>query len=211
MALPLQIERTKNVIVCAGTGKSGKTTFALRYLLNADLAARFCFDPEGEYSQRLNLAAAGNPYDLAVALCQGWIVFDPHENFAGRIPEAFAWFCQWAFDMASQMPGQKILVVDEVWKYCSPNAIPAELALVCQTGSKRGLGLLVNTQLPNRLNGALLAEASEMVCFRLTWEKALAITEARGFNNVELANLAPLCFVARNLDSGGEARGRLEW
>jgi len=47
-----------------------------------------------------------------------------------------------------------------------PNAIPSELALVTQTGRKRSLGLLVNTQLPNKLNGSILNEVSEFVCFR---------------------------------------------
>jgi len=206
----LQIHGKRTVTIVAGCGRSGKTSFALRYLLNAPLVARFIFDPETEYSQRLKLLAAQDEFDLAVQLCRGWVVFNPHAMFAGRLQEAFRWFCAWAFDCSCKMPGQKVLVVDEVWRYANPQKMPIELSTVCQTGSKRGLGLMVNTQLPNKLNGSILNECSEFVCFRLQFDACLAVAQDFGFDRDEIQQLAPLSFVSRT-DVGGELRGKIRF
>jgi len=206
----VDIENKRTVTICAGVSGTGKSTFALRYLVNAPLAIRFCFDPDGEFADRLGLEPAQDAYGLGLALCNSWVIFDPHGIFPGRINEAFAFFCEWSFTVSESIPGRKCLVVDEVWKYCTPNAIPEELALVTQTGRKRGLGLLVNTQLPNKLNGSILNEVSEFVCFRLQQDKALEKAAEYGFDVEEVKALADLQFVARNLDSGGELRGRIK-
>lgn len=206
----LQIENKRSVTICAGVSGTGKSTFALRYLVNADLAARFCFDPDGEFANRLDLKPAGDIYGLCKAFVQGWVLFDPHDLFAGRVTEGFNFFCEWAYVISGRIPGSKVLVVDEVWKYCTPATIPEELALVTQTGRKRGLGLLVNTQLPHKLNGSILNECSEFVGFRLQHERALEKAADFGFNGEELRTLPDLSFVARNLDSGGELRGRIK-
>ena len=206
----LQIENKRSVTICAGCGQTGKSTFALRYLANAPLDVRFIFDPENEYSQRLGIEPASTPWQLDVQLCQGWVLFDPHSLFAGRVTEAFAFFCEWAFEISSRIPGRKVLQVDEVWKYCTPQTIPPELATVCQTGRKRGLKLMVNTQLPNKLNGSLLNEWSEFVCFRLGFDKALDVVVERGFDADQVKALPDLHFISRT-DTGGELRGKIEF
>jgi hypothetical protein len=206
----VDLENKRSVTIVAGLSGTGKSTFALRYLVNAPLAVRFCFDVEGEFAERLGLPAASHPYELQLHACGGWVLFDPHQLFAGRIEEAFAFFCEWAYRFSERVPGRKVLVVDEVWKYCTPNAIPTELALVTQSGRKRGLALLVNTQLPNKLNGSILNEVSEFVCFRLQQAKVLEKAGEYGFDAEELKALPDLQFVARNLDSGGERRGRIK-
>jgi DNA helicase HerA-like ATPase len=206
----MQFENKRSVTIVAGLSGTGKSTFGLRYLVNADLAARFCFDPDGEFAERLELKPARNIYDLQLQFIRGYVVYDPHAMFAGRLTEAFAFFCDLAFAWSERIDGRKVLVVDEVWKYCTPAAIPDELALVCQTGRKRGLGLMVNTQRPNKLNGSILNEVSEMVCFRLQEENALEKVSGYGFNADELKALPDLHLVARNLDSGGERRGRIK-
>jgi len=205
-----QLDNKRSVTICAGLSGTGKSTFTLRYLVNADLAIRFCFDPDGEFAKRLDLEPAHDAYELGLALCNGWVIFDPHTLFAGRVTDGFAFFCDWAFTVSERVPGRKCLVVDEVWKYCTPAAIPAELALVTQTGRKRGLALLVNTQRPTKLNGSILNEVSEFVCFRLQENNALEKAGEYGFDLDELKSLPDLQFVARNLDSGGELRGRIK-
>jgi len=208
----------RNVTVVAGVSGTGKSTFALRYLANADLAVRFVFDPDpgefnprvGEFSDRLQLPAATDGYSLSLSLCQGWTIFDPHTLFPGRIETAFQFFCEWAWEMSLNIPGEKVIVVDEVWKHCSPHHIPPELAMITQSGRKRGVRLMVTTQEPNRLNSSLLNGVSEFVCFKLQGERALAIAESNGFNRAEVENLPALQFIARNCDSGGELRGAIK-
>ena len=205
-----EIENKRSVTICAGLSGTGKSTFALRYTINDDFAVRFFFDPDGEFCDRLNLDPAHDGFSLGVQLCRGWVVFDPHPMFPGRIEEAFRFFCEWAFEISGRVPGRKVLVVDEVWKYCTPSSIPPELSTVNQTGRKRGLGLLVNTQLPNKINGSILNEVSEMVCFRLQAKAALDKVAEYGFSPDQVKQLPDLCFIARNLDSGGELNGRIK-
>src|SRR2546429_688270 len=94
----LQVENKRSVTICAGVGQSGKSTFALRYLINGDFTARFIFDPEGEGAQRLQLAPARDLYELSLALCNCWVLFDPHTLFPGCVADGFAFFCEWTFE-----------------------------------------------------------------------------------------------------------------
>lgn len=198
----------KQITIVAGMGQSGKTTFALRYLLNAELSCRFIFDPEEEYAARLGIPAAADAYDLGLALARGWVLFDPNTLFPGRHKEALAWFCQWTYDLCPAIAGRKAIVIDEVWKYCDPWQIPLPLAQIVLTGRKRGLGLMVNVQMPQKLNGALLAEVTETVCFQLQHAKALELMASRGFDPEQLLNLPPFRFVACAL-AGGQLAGTI--
>lgn len=206
----MQLEQRRRVTLAAGCSGSGKTTFLLRYL-NADkkLACRFLFDAEGEFAVRLKLPAAESPEELALAVGDGWAVFDPHAMFPGDLPGALEWFCQWVFAVSERLGGRKCLLIDEVWKYCSPNAIPPGLATCIQTGRKRGLEMAFATQRPNRLNEAITNEVSELVAFRLAGRNALARAEEFGLSGPEVAGLVPGAFVALNADSGREIRGSL--
>lgn len=208
----------RNITVCAGVSGSGKSTFALRYLVNADLAVRYIFDPApgefnpdvSEFSDRLGIRAATDGYELSLALCRGWVIFDPHTLFPGRLKEAFNFFCEWAYETSLRIPGPKVLVVDEAWLYQTTQGIPLELQTIVQSGRKRGLHLMTNLQEPNRLNSALRNGVSEMVCFRLQSDLAVEAVEGMGFKPEEVSNLAPLQFIARNLDTGGELRGKIK-
>ena len=64
--------------------------------------------------------------------------------------------------------------------------------------------------LPNKLNGSILNEVSEFVCFRLQQDKALEKVAEYGFDAEELEALPDLWFVPRNLAGGGELRGRIK-
>jgi len=139
----LQLQNRRSVTLICGVSGSGKSTFALRYLVNVqDVACRFLFDPDGEVSSRLRLPPAATAAELEADLDSGWVVFDPHAMFPGDLASAFRFFCEWSYTVAGRGQGRKILLVDEVWKYCSPLNIPQELALCIQTGRKRGLELV---------------------------------------------------------------------
>jgi len=212
----------RNVTVVAGVSGSGKSALGIRFLLNAPLAVRFLFDSESserdpaqqEFSHRLSLPPVLTGYQLQLGLCQGWIDFDPHGfergAFAGRVTEAMRFFCEWAWEKSAAIPGQKVIVIPEVWRYCSPQAIPIELATIVQAGRKRGLTLLVDTQEPNRLNSSILNGVSEMICFKLQSNAALDKVSEYGFSPDEVQRLQQFECIARNLDSGGELRGKLE-
>ncbi len=96
------------------------------------------------------------------------------------------------------------------WKYCTPVAIRPELAPGSADRRKRGLALLVNTLLPNKLNSSILNEVSEFACCRLQQDKALNKAGEYSFDLYELNGLPYLQFVDRNLDSDGELRGQIK-
>lgn len=202
----------------AGISSYGKTTFALRYLVNAKLTARFLFDPDpgefdafrGEFADRLNLQPTLTAYDLALHLVRGWIAFDPDEIFPGHREAGFDFFCDWAYEKSLVLPGEKIIVAHDVFQYCSPQSMPIPLKTIVQSGSKRQLFLLVDTQEPQRLNMTIKSGMSEVICFRLQGEGPLDFAEEFGFNRNEIANLDRLCFVARNLETNGELRGKIK-
>ena len=201
---------TRAVTLVAGKSGSGKTTFALRYLVNAsDLACRFVWDADGQIAGRLSLPAAENPEELALAAADGWAIFDPNALFPGRHAEGFAWFAAWSYAAASRMPGRKLLLVDEVWRYCSPNAIPQSLAECIQTGRVRRLDCMFATQRPARLNGAVTNEVTEAVSFNLREPAGLDRLEELGADPGEVLALPPGSFVAVNVERGGFLRGKV--
>lgn len=208
----------KACTIVAGVSRSGKTSFGARYLVaERDFNCRFIFDAEsaedapdeGEFSHRLGLTPAEDFHECAAAVEDGFVVFDPHALYPGRMVEAFSDFCAWSFEAAKRLPGRKVILLDEAWKYCSPHAIPLSLATVVQTGQKRGLETLFTTQRPNKLNEAILNEWTELVCFTLDGEKALDCVEDKGAVREEVRQLPLGSFVALNRHTRGVLRGRL--
>lgn len=206
----MQLDAKRSCLLVVGKSGTGKTTFALRYLVaDNSLTARFVFDPDGEAAKRFGLSACATEEELALSLDDGFTVFDPHAMFPGNLAGGMEWFCDWCFRRSLELPGAKAMLIDEAWRYCSPGTIPTSLANNLQTGRKAGLGMIFLTQRPNRLNEAITNEATECVCFRLQGENALKRVTDLGADPVEVSQLPNGCFVALNVDSGAELRGRL--
>jgi len=194
----------------AGVSGSGKTTFALRYLVHdRSLALRLVWDPDGQLSTRLGVPPATTVQELALAAEDGWIVFDPNVMFPGKHGQGFDWFCRWAYQVAGARPGRKCLLVDEVWRYCTATTIPQSLAECIQTGRVRSLDTLFAVQRPNRLNEAILNEATEFVAFRLQGSNALRTVESLGADGLRVSNLPLGTFESWNLQNGQRLSGRV--
>lgn len=152
--------------------------------------ARVAADPEGQ-------------------LARGWVLFDPSLMFPGDYTSAFSFFCCWSYECCARGPGRKCVIVDEVWKYCTPTAIPPELALCMQTGRKRGLGTMFATQRPHLVNGALTNELTELVTFRLQEPAALDRIAALGLDAAAVRSLPPGSFLALDTRTGGRLAGQV--
>jgi hypothetical protein len=205
----LDLEREACITVATGRSFSGKTTFAFRYLLNSPAACRFIFDDRGQAAKRLQLTPARTVNELEQAIPSRWVCFDPSRMFPGKYDQAFQFFCQWAFDVSGRGPGNKILLVDEVWRWCTPYNIPEQLANVVQTGRHHGLELFCCTQRPHRLNGAITNEITELVCFSLQEPAALDRISALGADSTRVSNLPKGSFISINCDSGEQLSGRV--
>jgi hypothetical protein len=188
---------------------SGKTTFALRYLANVACACRFVFDDLGQVSARLKLDHASTATELEAALATRWVIFNPHRMFPGDAAAAFRFFCDWSFNAARRGPGKKVFLADEVWRWCSPQAIPRELAALAQMGRAENLELMTATQLPHKVNASITGQSTDLVCFRL--DEPLGLSRVRELGgDPESAKTLPLgSWVSWNRLSGGKLAGRL--
>jgi len=193
----------------AGMSGSGKTTFAFRYLLNVPAAARFIFDDLGQAAARLKIGHASTCAELEAALADRWIVFNPHRMFPGDVAAAFRFFCQWSFEAARRGPGKKVFFADEIWKHCSPQAIPKELAAIAQMGRAENLELMCATQTPHKIHASISGQSTEIVCFRLDEPLALAKVREFGAEPAGIQNLPLGSFVAYNRITRGRLAGKV--
>ncbi len=195
----------------AGRSGSGKSTFARRYLRNArGVAVRLVWDDQGEYARAFGVRAANSIEDLERDVPFGWVFWDPETLFPGDRTAGFRFFCEWAHQVAQRGPGRKVLLVDEVWRFCSPSYIPPELALCVQTGRKWELETVFATQRPQRINESILGEVTEAVSFHLVGANAVEkMTRDYDFNADEISRLPAGHWVSRSIERGTELRGRL--
>lgn len=198
----------RSTVIVGMTG-SGKSTFALRALINILCACRFIFDDLGQASARLGIPHASTSHELEAALATRWVCFNPHKMFPGQLDQAFRFFCNWALAKSRLGPGHKILLVDEVWRFQSPHGIPQELAAVAQMGRAEDLELMTCTQLPHKLHASIIGGATEAVFFRLQESNALdKVTELDGQPET-IKNLIPGRFVSVNRMNGWTLPGRV--
>lgn len=191
-----------NTLIVGMTG-CGKSTFAYRYLVNANAACRFIFDDLGRAATRLKIAPVFFEKQCEAALQDRWVVFNPHRMFPGATKDGFRWFCQWVYAAARRGPGKKLFLVDEVWQWQSNMEMPRELALVVQTGREENLELVCATQLPHKVNASVTGQSTELVCFRLNEPLALNRVRELGADADVVKNLPLGEFVSYNrLDSG---------
>jgi hypothetical protein len=208
--LPLNFSAKKRVTLATGISGSGKTTWVIKYLCaDKKLTTRFLFDPEGEYEHRLGIPACQCAFEMPFAAEDGFVIFDPHAVFPGEMERAFDWFCGAVFDLSSRLPGRKVFVTDEAWKYQTNNKCPQPLRNCIQTGRKRELEMIFASQQPNKLNEVITNEVTELVCFRLQGDNALQRVESLGVLPSGVSNLPLGSYIARNCVSGREIVGKL--
>lgn len=172
-------------------------------------ACRFVFDDLGQVAARLKLPHASTAAELEAALATRWVVFNPHRMFPGDAAGAFRFFCQWSFDCSRRGQGKKVFLADEVWRWCSPQAIPKELATLAQMGRAENLELMTATQLPHKIHASITGQATEIVTFRLDEDLALNSLRELKANSDQVKSLPLGAFIAWNRLSGCRLNGRM--
>lgn len=102
-----------------------------------------------------------------------------------------------------------MFLVDEVWRWCSPQGIPRELAALAQMGRAEQLELVCATQRPHRINDSITGACTELVCFRLQERLALDCAAGLGGDRPTVEALPLGSFVAWNRLSGGTLSGKV--
>ena len=209
----------RNTTVVGMTG-SGKTTFVIRYLLNTQPACRFIFDDENRTAPRLKIKPCFTEAELVAALSTRWVVFNPARMFyplpgdrdiLAPKKRAFAFFCAWVFEVCKGGPGEKVVSLPEIWRFCTPDSIPPGFASLLQMGRELGVHVLCDTQRPELVNDSVLGQTTEMVCFRLLGpaSDALRTVQKLGADSQRIANLPLGSFVSYNRLSGVTLTGNL--
>lgn len=213
----------QNTVIVGVTG-GGKTTFAISLMLNSSVACRFILDDENRIAPRLHLKPCWDLDECEEALSTRYVVFNPTKKY--RMQEgdkhmlapkrrAFADFCRWIFQVCSRGPGEKIIYLPEIWRFCSPDSIPPEFASLLQMGRELNTHVVVDTQRPELANPSVLGQCTELVCFTLLpsgQPDCPVKTVARLGGDAETVRRLPLgTFISYNrLPGGNSASGRLE-
>jgi hypothetical protein len=187
-----------SVTLSFGPSGYGKTTFCLKYLVNAlhaqpfnpsPAACIFIFDwKQDEISRRLGVGSVTTEDGCEKSLAQKIVVFNPHVMFPGdkrvRNPEGekvlnddrmgLRWFCKWAYEVSARGPGRKIIYLDDLANFGCKYAVPPELSRIIRTGRFVGLELLTSTQYPRDYHADIRGGVTEWVCFKCTEENDLA-------------------------------------
>jgi len=207
----------RNTTVCGMTG-SGKTTFVIRLLLNANSVCGFVYDEEERTAPRLGLTPCYTLNQCEAALASRLVVFSPRRMFlpqpgdrdlAAPVKRGFRWFCSWIFEVCQRAPGEKIVSLPEIWKYCTDESIPVEFAMLMQQGRELGCHIVCDTSRPELVNGSVIGATTELVCFKMIEPDALnTLRKLRAdVALVENQNLGE--FIAYNRLTGGVLRGKL--
>ena len=173
-------------VLVTGASGSGKTTYFLsrirdwRAFDGAKLKQLYVFDHEGEFSRKTGIRPAQTPRDFGGRV----IAFDPSLMFRGRFAEAFAFFCDFAFEHSTRFDGAKLFCCDELQKFIGTSAseIPQELKNILETGRRYELDFMAISQAPNLIHNRVKNQLSEIVAFQLIEENAAKFVESFGFS-----------------------------
>lgn len=185
-------------VMLVGRSGNGKSTYWNRVILNAPHRRKFVFDHEGEFCQRNGFAPATSPTELDASLGTGWTVFDPSPMFAGRLAAAFAFFCDWVFEVSGYVPGTKLFACDEIQKFTQPDKDPVQFLKVIETGRRRAIDALFISQASNRIHNSIRNQVTEIVTFRQSDEQAVKFLRDQGFDEDAVRGLHKGDFILRN-------------
>jgi hypothetical protein len=194
-------------LLVTGASGTGKTTYWTRYLLGTQARVKLVFDHEGEFAYRQKVPAATTPEALADGCARGWGIFDPSAMFPGDLPRAFDFFCEFAFEVATRLPGRKVFACDELQKLVGTQQVSRELALVLETGRRYGLDAALISQQPNLIHNRIRNQLTEVCTFRQIDHACLDWLESAGFDTEAVRLLEPGQFSCRSMVDGGVSGG----
>jgi hypothetical protein len=197
----------KTLIV--GASGFGKSQYQIRAALGASQRTKFVFDHKDEFAVLAGAEQCSTPEEIEAALETGWVVYNPRVMWPGRLPEAFAWFCDFAWTVSEQIGFPKLIVADEL-KLLTEGQAPVELCRVMEDGRSVALDVLFTSHNANGLHNRLREQFTEIVTFYQRSGPAVEIMEKEfGFDAVAIGNLQRGEFIAQDMETGNFRGGRV--
>lgn len=161
-------------------------------------------------SRRYGLPSWSDPATAARALTWSQC-FNPHLAFPGRIESAFDWWTSAVWQAVQRLPGDQVVIVDELQDWVRPGRIPPGLSRLIQSGRAWRCHVVCLAQSCNEVTARLRGQFTEAVAFRCLDQRALMWLTYYGYDPRAVQALPPLHFIHRNLSNGAEQCGRIEF
>ena len=206
----MNLSHEANKLLIVGASGTGKSTYWTKYVLNSYHVKKFVFDHEGEFAFRHGMQPVYELTDEIVARNQ-FIIYDPSEQFEGDVATAFDYFCDLCFRVCKTISGPKLFCADEMQKLVDTYNITPELSSLMETGRRYEIDTAFVGQQANLLHGRLRNQLTECVTFRQIDERAIKFLADVGFDETAIRALENLNFIARNLRTGTQISGKIEF
>lgn len=210
----MQVNHRPTKILILGKSGSGKTTYFLRFVENADYTTVFLFDHKLEFLHRLGLNPSYSREDLLERLKAGekFISYHHSEEFPGDAEAGFRFFCEWSFAMGKILgiDGRKRLVgIDEVNRFTGTSDMGWEFGQLIEDGRLQGLDFIGTSHAANQIHNRLRLQLTEIVALRTSEDRPLQFLESNGFDPDEIRSLPVGSFVVKDCEIDEFSRGKL--
>lgn len=177
-------------ILINGKSGTGKTTAAIRILQAFPALRKLVFDTEGEMSQRLNVVPCMSLEELAKReQNEKLVVYDPCDEFAGDLPNAFDAFNEYLFLSRKANPTKTLGYADELQKLIYAQFNDQNFFANLESGRRLGIDFIFVAQQVNILHNRVRNQLTETISFQQTDKTALKWLQESGFDPEELKTL----------------------
>lgn len=192
-----------------GNSGYGKSQYQLRLALASRAHYKFVFDHKREFETLAGAIPCSTTAEIDAAVPTGWIVFNPHRLFPGKLPEAFDFFCDYSWQCAEALGHTKLFVADEL-ALLTEGSKPQPLCRIMEDGRSVALDCAMTSHGPNALHNRIRTQFTEIVTFCQKSAPALEVMEREyNFDPLKVSGLDRGEFIAQNLETGRFQGGRV--
>jgi hypothetical protein len=193
-------------LLISGRSGTGKTTFWCRYLLGCRHSRVWVFDHQGEMPFRAEMRSWPIAHSMdefcELADKHARVIYDCADEFPGLTIEAWEQFCDLAFEAAKSYQKPMLLAADEIQQLGDALTISDEFAACLETGRRYALDLALSGQQLNLIHNRIRNQATEIVAFAQSDERALKFLEHNGIDIERVRNLKPHHYVHLDTRTG---------
>lgn len=187
-------------VLILGVKRTGKSTLASRLIHSHPAPLVLVYDWQGgEFGRRLNEKGYNSREEVLQAIEEGRRVVcynaERGEHKSEIKTEGFDWFCDMAFEISGQLPGRKLLCVDELHDLIDPYNIPEPLGDILGRGGRRMMDTCLIGASANALHSESRNQISELYCFRCVDDNALKYPKSLGLDPAQIRGLPDCRFM----------------